>query len=143
MYHVLRSWAKPQKRGRGFKDHALSVQSVRFVFCPGVSESFGTTCVSDWNSVKGLFMNLPRRTLLEGILAFVVGAAFLFVVLYPYTPTPIATSIGKILVGVILTFTSFAHALLTVPPDSVYPKAEFPARFPSDTLLDLICVRLR
>ena len=87
-------------------------------------------------------MKHARRTLLEGILAFVVGAAFLFVVLYPYTPTPIATSIGKILVGAILAFTFFANTRLIVTADPVYAPPDSSFR-PSDTLLDLICSRLR
>jgi hypothetical protein len=71
------------------------------------------------------------------------AATLLFVVLYPYTPTPIAEIMVKILVAVVVVF-----ALVTAEPiaaDSAlsdFPR-EFSLLIPGYKLLDLICVRLR
>lgn len=73
-----------------------------------------------------------------------IAATLLFVVLFPYTPTPVATTIGKILIAAIFVFAfvsilnaavvSLTGLLLSNPPSRLLA---------ANDILNFICVRLR
>lgn len=76
-------------------------------------------------------------------LTILSAAILLFVVLFPYTPTPIATTMGKILAGVVLVFAGIPTLSTSVISSKVSDSSNDCSRLSlSYQLLDLICVRL-
>ena len=86
---------------------------------------------------------MVERPKLVVLLTVLSAGVLLFVVLYPYTPTPIATTMGKILAACVLVF-AVVPASSTLATNSTVTgfSKECPRLFPSYQLLDLICVRL-
>ena len=77
-------------------------------------------------------------------LAILAAAALLFVVLFPYTPTPTALSISKILFAVLALSTSLLVSRTLVLPEKVcHSRASSSSPFRSYAILNLICVRRR
>ncbi len=82
----------------------------------------------------------PKMVVLLTILS---AGILLFVVLYPYTPTPVATTMGKILVACVLVFAVVpASSTLAIHSTVTGFSKDCSRLFPSYQLLDLICVRL-
>ena len=78
------------------------------------------------------------------IVTLMGGAVLLFVVLFPYTPTPIALSIEKALVAVIVLGSCLLFTRTFPLSIGQHGFLNFSPRFSfSDHVLDLICVRLR
>jgi hypothetical protein len=75
-------------------------------------------------------------------LAILSSATLLFVVLFPYTPTPIGLSIDKILFAVLSADVPVSLAIAPSAPryDS---QASTSLHYPASEILDLICLRLR
>jgi hypothetical protein len=86
----------------------------------------------------------PRGQALPAMMAILASAVLLFVVIYPYTPTPIAVNIGKILVA---TFVFVITCLLMTCAASridSYARADGRQRtFLAGRILSLICLQLR
>jgi hypothetical protein len=79
------------------------------------------------------------------VLTILAAAALLFVVLFPYTPTPIALSISKILLTVFaLSTTCVLFSLILVFAANVsFFRENFSPRFYTFPILDLICLQRR
>jgi len=112
------------------------------VFLP-LSSTYDPYCFLASVAVKDRRMGENRQTLAV-LLTTLCAGALLFVVLFPYTPTPIATTIGKILVTAVLVFASVTTSLALVITHKLFafyqPAAPTPV---NNELLDLICTRLR
>ena len=70
--------------------------------------------------------------------------SLLFVVIYPYTPTPIALSIGKTLIAATVVLVRFAPAqrLLVFRSGLPIVSSGSPAERYSPEIFDVICLRL-
>jgi hypothetical protein len=85
-----------------------------------------------------------RQHALIKMSAVLSAAVLLFVVLFPYTPTPIALSISKILIAVAVLPAALLFARLLALSIGTYASEKCPQRFfSSDEILDLICLRLQ
>lgn len=84
------------------------------------------------------------RWLISKVVTILAAAAFLFVVVFPYTPTPLALTISKILVAVTALL---GGVLLSRAIDIAYRQyesfKESSSLFLADEILDLICLRLQ
>jgi hypothetical protein len=79
------------------------------------------------------------------ILAVIAAAVLLFVVVYPYTPTPIALSISKTLIAaVVLLHTSVVMLGISISPNRTVflDRTVFRLRYSLD-IIDSTCSRLR
>jgi hypothetical protein len=90
-------------------------------------------------------MGHRHHRLLTGIVTFIAAATFLFVVLYPYTPTPTAVGIDKteaVPIGALPYAGLLLSPILVIVASlcGVY-KASLRPYYPE--ILPLICLRLR
>jgi hypothetical protein len=90
-------------------------------------------------------MGHRHQKLLLGIVTFIAAATFLFVVLYPYTPTPTALGIDKTEAAPIeaIPYACLLLAPIFVIVTSVCGVYKPPLRPYYPEILPLICLRLR
>jgi hypothetical protein len=86
-----------------------------------------------------------RHKLFLRALAIVAAVSFLFVVIYPYIPTPIALSIAKTLIVASVVLCTFSPALgiLVLMSYRLLAPIVSSAQDYSPEILDIICVRRR
>ena len=100
-------------------------------------------CLYSRHYVKSEAMEQRPQALIK-MSAVLSAAVLLFVVLFPYTPTPIALSISKILIAVTVLPAGMLFARMLTLSIGAYACPKCMKRlFSSDEILDLICLRLQ
>jgi len=86
-----------------------------------------------------------RRQYLFALVTLFAAGVLLFVVLFPYTPTPIAVTIGKLLVAAVYIVLTIIGGLAMVVLALTLTYAATRSRIitPNFQIIDMICVRLR